>query len=111
EASLYKATDIHFIPKKDDAMIRFRIDGDVLLYQVITKELYYRLLSYFKFLASMDIGEKRKPQDGTLMIQVHQYYLQLRLSTLPSHSDESLVIRIHSQDKQVPLENLSLFPH
>src|SRR5699024_5707412 len=37
--------------------------------------------------------------------------LQLRLSTLPSHSDESLVIRIHSQDKQVPLENLSLFPH
>ncbi len=110
-AEKYQASDIHLLLRKDDGIIRFRIDGQLILYQLITKETYQRLLSYFKFLASMDIGEKRKPQGGALSIHTHRQRLQLRLSTLPSHTDESLVIRIHPQHKQVPLSQLSLFPN
>lgn len=106
----YQASDIHLLARKDDGFIRFRVDGQLVPYRDMEKETYQRLLSHFKFLAAMDIGEKRKPQGGALMMTVQQQKLQLRLSTLPSDTDESLVIRIHPQYKQVSLSKLSLFP-
>ena len=64
----------------------------------------------FQILASMDIGEKRKPQNGSLYLQIDGQEVYLRLSTLPTVYQESLVIRLHLQASVQPLSHLSLFP-
>ena len=58
----------------------------------------------------MDIGEKRKPQNGSLYLQIDGQEVYLRLSTLPTVYQESLVIRLHLQASVQPLSHLSLFP-
>ncbi|MFD1736530.1 competence type IV pilus ATPase ComGA [Bacillus salitolerans] len=104
-------TDIHLIPKKTECHIKYRIGSHLFTKTTIPKDLAVKLLSHFKFLASMDIGEKRRPQSGSLMISVNQVIINLRLSTLPTHHDESLVIRLLPQDESYPLSELSLFPN
>lgn len=76
----------------------------------IEKEFGEKLVSHFKFLASMDIGERRKPQNGSLYLQMDGQEVYLRLSTLPTVYQESLVIRLHLQASIQPLSHLSLFP-
>ncbi|GAA3321996.1 hypothetical protein GCM10020331_040120 [Ectobacillus funiculus] len=58
----------------------------------------------------MDIGERRKPQNGSLELQMKFGDMHLRMSTLPTIQNESLVIRIHLQTSVQPLSELSLFP-
>lgn len=58
----------------------------------------------------MDIGERRKPQNGSLYLQIDGQEVYLRLSTLPTVYRESLVIRLHLQASVQPLSHLSLFP-
>lgn len=64
-----------------------------------------------KFLAAMDIGEKRRPQSGAITINLANQVVGLRLSTLPTSYLESLVIRLIPQQNILPLEQLSLFPN
>jgi len=77
----------------------------------LPKEECDRLISHFKFTASMDIGERRRPQSGALSHKVDGHYVGLRLSTLPANQKESLVIRILPQQNQIPSYQLSLFPN
>lgn len=111
EAYELKASDIHIVPRQHDAVIELRMDRDLATRHVIAKAFSERLVSHFKFLGSMDIGEKRKPQNGALEIQLGDAFIGLRLSTLPTLNDESLVIRIHPQVNVPPLSQLSLFPN
>ncbi|MFX3624894.1 MAG: competence type IV pilus ATPase ComGA [Ectobacillus sp.] len=110
EAYEMKVSDIHFIPRSRDAVVQMRIDKDLVTKQVISKVFCERIVSHFKFLASMDIGEKRKPQNGFLEMKTDYGQMNLRLSTLPTINSESLVIRIHLQTSVQPLSQLSLFP-
>lgn len=70
-----------------------------------------RLITYFKYLANMDVGEKRKPQSGSLIYQVAEGETKdLRLSTISNyHQQESLVIRLLEMKDQVFLERSTLF--
>ncbi|UOY93996.1 GspE/PulE family protein [Ectobacillus sp. JY-23] len=111
EAFELKASDIHVIPRQRDAVIEMRVDRDLMQKHVIAKAFAEKLISHFKFLASMDIGEKRKPQNGALEVNTHYANLHLRLSTLPTLNQESLVIRVHLQTATKPLSHLSLFPN
>ncbi|WP_337020466.1 ATPase, T2SS/T4P/T4SS family [Oceanobacillus massiliensis] len=61
-----KASDIHFYPYQDHTDIFFRIQGKRLHYKKIRSEQYQVLLTYYKFISGMDIGESRKPQNGTI---------------------------------------------
>jgi len=103
------ASDIHIIPREKDSLIQFRIDEDMIDKHMIPKSYGERLISHLKFLASMDIGEKRRPQNGALTIKTNRQFVNLRLSTLPTVYDESLVIRILPQQSFQPLSKLSLF--
>ncbi|WP_416827215.1 competence type IV pilus ATPase ComGA [Ectobacillus polymachus] len=111
EAYDLKASDIHIVPRQHDAAIELRMDRDLATRHIITKAFSERLVSHFKFLGSMDIGEKRKPQNGALEIEMGDSFIGLRLSTLPTLNEESLVIRIHPQVNVPPLSQLSLFPN
>ena len=70
-----------------------------------------RLITYFKYLAIMDVGEKRRPQSGSLIYSVGEDQVQdLRLSTISNyHNKESLVIRLLEVKEEVYLEKSTLF--
>ncbi|GMN98043.1 competence type IV pilus ATPase ComGA [Parageobacillus thermoglucosidasius] len=109
EASVLRVSDIHIVPRKDDAAVRFRLDGLLMEKEVLTKEICDRLITHFKFLAGMDIGERRRPQSGAMETKQQGEIIHLRLSTLPTSYDESLVIRLLPQNLFLPLSQLSLF--
>lgn len=106
-----QASDIHLVPGKDHTEIFFRIQGKRLYHTSITKEQYQILLTYFKFSSGMDIGEIRKPQNGTMFHDQDGYSYSLRFSTLPFKESESLAIRILPQREGFSFSRLFLFPH
>jgi len=110
EAFMFKATDIHVLPRKHDAVIQFRIQDRLMFKETIALSVFEKLLSHFKFLAGMDIGEKRRPQNGAIQWMFNERNVSLRLSTLPTLHQESLVIRLLPQNNDIPLSKLSLFP-
>ncbi|MGM9987118.1 MAG: competence type IV pilus ATPase ComGA [Bacillaceae bacterium] len=104
-------SDIHLSPHERGGIIQFRLGDELYDFQHVTKEQYKKFISYFKFSSSMDIGEKRKPQNGALTFEFHGEKVHLRLSTLPTTYAESLVIRIHLPQEYFPISQLSLFPN
>lgn len=110
EAVRNYATDIHIIPRRNDTLIQLRISNKLIPRMYLPKEDCNRLISHFKFSASMDIGESRRPQSGSCTYRLNGHWIGLRLSTLPSSQNESLVIRILPPEKFFPLYHLSLFP-
>lgn len=111
KACLHRVSDIHLIPRELDALIQLRLDQELFQHAILKRDIFQRLLAHFKFLGGMDIGEKRKPQSGSLMMQIENQRVYLRLSTLPTVFDESLVIRVLPQDNMTSIHFLSLFPH
>jgi competence protein ComGA len=105
-----QATDIHIIPRRTDTLIQFRLTNKLIPRLSLPIEDCDRLISHFKFTANMDIGERRRPQNGAFICEINGELLGLRLSTLPSNSRESLVIRLLPQQEQIPFHQLSLFP-
>ncbi|MBN6888852.1 competence protein ComGA [Cytobacillus horneckiae] len=104
-------TDIHIVPRKKDTVIQFRYANHLVPRLHLPLEECDRLISHFKFTASMDIGEKRKPQSGSHSYEIAGQSIGLRFSTLPSRYSESLVIRILPQAAHIPFYQISLFPH
>ncbi len=96
DAIILKATDIHFIPVKEDRVkVQLRISGENTIYDCdINNALYNRLLIYMKFIAHLDVSERNKAQSGQYIFDdIYKYYL--RISTLPlSLGIESCSIRL-----------------
>ncbi len=92
--------------------IQFRIDNKLVPQETLSFFEAERLIAHLKFLASMDIGEKKEAPEWC---HHHQFsanqVVGLRLSTLPTAHLESLVIRLIPQQNILPLEQLSLFPN
>ncbi|GAB4073465.1 competence protein ComGA [Barrientosiimonas marina] len=104
------ASDIHFYPLTNHVSIFFRVHGKRNLHKTISASQYQLLLTYYKFTSGMDIGEVRKPQNGTTTYEQISCHYALRLSTLPIKHTESLAIRILPQENNLTLDNLFLFP-
>ncbi|MGG4180092.1 competence type IV pilus ATPase ComGA [Virgibacillus pantothenticus] len=105
------ASDIHFSPLSAQTDIYHRIQGNRIFHKTISNSSYQLLLTYFKFTSAMDIGETRKPQNGTITLQIVGQVYDLRLSALPVKHNESLAIRILPQQASLPLHQLFLFPN
>lgn len=110
EAVRSHATDVHIIPRRNDTLVQLRISNRLVPKIQLPKEECDRLISHFKFTASMDIGERRRPQSGACSFMIDGQMIGLRLSTLPASQNESLVIRILPQQETVPSFQISLFP-
>ncbi|WP_310171736.1 competence type IV pilus ATPase ComGA [Neobacillus niacini] len=110
DATRNQATDIHIIPRKNDTLVQIRLTNKLIPRLSLPKEECDKLISHFKFTANMDIGERRRPQSGSIFCDVDGQLMGLRLSTLPSNNRESLVIRLLPQQEQIPFHQLSLFP-
>lgn len=111
EAVKAKASDIHFEPFEDQFRIRYRIDGALYEMAPPPKSLANAVTARVKVMASLNIAEKRIPQDGRIKTTIGGRPIDLRVSTLPTQFGESVVLRI--LDKGVvnlDLENLSMEP-
>lgn len=89
-----RASDIHIEPKKNELIIRFRIDGVLVDRLFLPVEMGLPLVSRYKILAEIDITERRKPQDGRFSFSLPMKTLDLRISTLPVMHGEKMVMRI-----------------
>lgn len=89
-----KASDIHIEPQKNCVYVRYRINGTLVLVHKIDSSEYVTLVSKIKIKANMDITEKRRPQDGKIMVNYNNSKYDLRISSIPVVYGEKLVIRI-----------------
>lgn len=99
-----KASDIHFEPFENEFRIRLRIDGSLYEMAPPPKNLASAVIARVKVLSSLNIAERRVPQDGRIKTTISGRQIDLRVSTLPTQFGESVVLRI--LDKTVV--NLSL---
>ena len=93
-AATERASDIHLEPREGDLTVRMRIDG--LLREILTvpKNLQNSVISRLKVMGSMDIAERKVPQDGRANVRLKQKDIDLRMSTLPTIYGEKIVIRL-----------------
>ena len=110
-ASKHNASDIHFDPREDGMMVRFRIDGDCQDYTYVPKAYERNLTTRLKLLANMNITESRLPQDGAIKGMFGDKYLDMRVSSLPLNEGEKIVIRILDYSRSLQgIETLGFHP-
>lgn len=93
-----RASDIHIEPKRDQSIIRLRIDGVLNDIHRMPRLVHPAFVSRIKTLARLDIAEKRRPQDGRIKAEYRGKQIELRISTMPVAFDEKVVIRIFDPD-------------
>jgi type IV pilus assembly protein PilB len=94
EATDRGASDIHFEPEQRDMRVRFRVDGVLGESTNVPRRMVSGLVSRIKIMASLDIAQKRLPQDGRVGLTIDKRHVDLRVVSLPSVHGESIVIRI-----------------
>ena len=97
-----RASDIHMEPRRDQGVIRFRIDGVLHPVYQVPMGVLNAMVSRVKLLGRMDVVEKRRPQDGRIKTRNPRGdEVEMRLSTLPTAFGEKLVMRIFDPDNTV----------
>ncbi|MGH8850720.1 MAG: GspE/PulE family protein, partial [Casimicrobiaceae bacterium] len=93
-----RASDLHFEPYEGRSVVRFRVDG--VLRDVVEppRALHAALVSRLKVMASLDIAEKRLPQDGRMALKLGDKSVDVRVSTLPTGPGERVVLRLLDKD-------------
>ena len=88
------ASDIHLEPRGAELMVRFRVDGVLREVMSVPPALQGGVVARLKVLASLDIAERRLPQDGRFSATLDDGKLDLRVSTLPTTFGEKVVLRL-----------------
>ena len=88
------ASDVHMEAFERQSVVRFRVDGDLRDVVEMRPDLHAALVSRIKIMASLDIAEKRLPQDGRISIRVGGRAVDIRVSTLPTAHGERVVMRL-----------------
>ena len=94
EAIKFSASDIHIEALTDKIRIRYRINGILKEVAEIDKSFLSSIVSKLKILSSLDIVEKRKPQDGRFSLKYKGREIDFRTSIMPTMNGEKIVIRI-----------------
>ena len=97
-----RASDIHLEPRRDQGVIRFRIDGVLHPVYQLPMAVHNAMTARIKLLGRMDVVEKRRPQDGRIKTRNPRGdEIEMRLSTLPTAFGEKMVMRIFDPDTTV----------
>ena len=103
-------SDIHLIPEGLTYGCYFRRNGQLEVERRYPKAEGQRIIGYIKFLGNMDVGEKRRPQSGSAVIQMEGQPKDLRFSTMTNFKqEESLVIRLLNKSNQLDIEHHTFF--
>lgn len=103
--------DLHFMPTTHGYDVLFRQFDKLIQVEQLATEQVERVVTYVKYLANLNIAEKRKPQSGAFYKDIQGQSYHFRVSTLPSIlNKESVVIRIHEPHIARQLSELAYFP-
>lgn len=91
------SSDVHFEPFEGDFRIRCRVDGVLREVAAPPLDRVPAVISRLKVLASLNIAERRRPQDGRIRFPLGDRSVDLRISTLPTQAGESVVLRVLDQ--------------
>ena len=107
EAMNMRASDIHIEPFEERVRIRYRIDGVLVERDSPPRRLLSAMVSRVKIMATMDISEKRRCQDGRIKTRSGNKEFDLRVSIIPSNHGQAVVMRILDRDNiKVGIRNL-----
>jgi len=98
EAVLQGVSDIHWEPRKNDFVVRYRIDGKLLKKHVLSAKTARSIVSCLKVMAQMDVAERRIPQDGRMAFNAGVRQVDFRMSSMPIVYGEKVVVRILDQE-------------
>lgn len=105
------ASDIHLEAFETHSVVRYRVDGTLRDIVSPRRALHNALVSRIKIMASLDIAEKRLPQDGRIALRVGGRPIDVRVSTLPTGHGERAVLRLlDKQAGRLELERLGMAP-
>jgi len=111
KASAVGASDIHFEPYENEAVVRLRMDGilhDILKVPVST---YQNVVSRIKVMSSLNVAERRVPQDGRIRVRIGNRDLDVRVSVVPTVFGERVVLRLLDKTGSLlTLDRLGLVP-
>ncbi len=93
-----RASDVHLEPQEKSLQVRFRIDGVLHLQAEADAKIAGPVVLRLKLIASLDISEKRLPQDGRFQISVRNVPIDVRISTMPTPMGEAVAMRLLVRD-------------
>jgi len=106
-----RASDIHIEPFEKSVRLRYRVDGVLTDATPPPKQLQLALVSRFKIMSSLDIAERRLPQDGRMRVRVSGKDYDLRVSIMPTVHGEKIVLRVLDKSNlSASLDKLGLDP-
>lgn len=112
DAYARRSSDIHVEPNiaKKNVEIRYRVDGECMLYQTLPYNYRAAIVSRIKIMSNLDITVKRLPQDGKIKFRRSGgEEIELRVATLPTQGGvEDVVMRILARGTIMPLEEMGL---
>ncbi len=105
------ASDIHIEPTAENLRVRYRVDGLLRSAGQFPLEMHPSMVSRLKIMSQLDIGERRKPQDGRLEIPVSGREFDVRVSILPLNNGEKVVLRLLDKSQvKIDLSSLGFEP-
>ncbi|WP_300442385.1 type II secretion system ATPase GspE [Zoogloea sp.] len=111
QAVRQSASDIHIEPYEKNSVVRFRRDGVLVDVAQPHRALHAAMASRIKIMASLDIAEKRLPQDGRIALRLAGRQVDVRVSTLPTTHGERIVLRLLDKGSgQRSLDSLGMAP-
>jgi general secretion pathway protein E len=106
-----RASDIHIEPKREHALVRFRIDGILHDLHRLPMTVHLAMINRLKGVSRLDISEKRRPQDGRVQLVLGGEPTDVRVSTIPVAFGEKMVLRLLSSDTTLKNpEELGMLP-
>ncbi len=88
------ASDIHIEPFDRNTKVRMRIDGVIMDYVSLQRNVHQPLIARIKIMANLDIAEKRIPQDGHFRVRTESGHVNVRVSLMPTVFGEKAVLRL-----------------
>ena len=101
DAVQMKATDVHFDPRINDLLIRFRINEELSEYTIAPENTKLNIITRVKILAGMNITDTVTPQTGIINMEVEDKKQNMRVSTLPVADGEKVVVHISNYAKNI----------
>ena len=99
EAVRDRASDIHIEPSDNEVVVRYRIDGDLYKVKTAHKAFLPSIVARVKIEASLNIAEKRLPQDGRITKKIKGKLVDVRVSTIPTAKGERIVLRLLDKEQ------------
>ncbi|MBR4207199.1 MAG: type II/IV secretion system protein [Lachnospiraceae bacterium] len=94
-------SDIHIEPFETNTMVRMRMDGIMMDYATLQKNIHSSLIARIKIMSEMDIAERRIPQDGHFRVRIQNQIVNVRVSVIPTSFGEKAVMRILASNAQI----------